>query len=73
MTLKTLADVRQLLKHIPREKRTMSTWQHVEASLSAGDPAEMVQYARISHQARPGLEWRRTVRCGRIRSGGFAR
>jgi hypothetical protein len=34
MTLRTLADVRKLLKHVPRERRQLSTWQHVEASLS---------------------------------------
>jgi hypothetical protein len=34
MTLRTLADVRKLLKHVPRERRQLSTWQHVESSLS---------------------------------------
>jgi len=33
MTLKTLADVRKLLGHIPKEQRELSTWQHVEATL----------------------------------------
>jgi hypothetical protein len=36
MTLKTLADVRKLLSHIPKERRQLSTWQHVEATLQAG-------------------------------------
>lgn len=31
--LKTLADVRKLLKHIPAERRAFPTWRHVEASL----------------------------------------
>lgn len=35
MTLKTLADVRRLIGHIPRERRELSTWQHVEATLQA--------------------------------------
>jgi hypothetical protein len=33
MTLKTLADVRKLLSHIPKERRGLSTWQHVEKTL----------------------------------------
>jgi hypothetical protein len=40
MTLNTLADVRKLLGHIPRERRELSTWQHVEKTLqecAAGD------------------------------------
>jgi hypothetical protein len=35
MTLKTLADVRKLLGHIPKERRQLSTCQHVEATLQA--------------------------------------
>jgi hypothetical protein len=35
MTLTTLADVRKLLGHIPKERRQLSTWQHVEATLQA--------------------------------------
>ncbi len=35
MTLKTLPDVRKLLSHIPNERRELSTWQHVEATLQA--------------------------------------
>ena len=40
MTLKTLDDVRRLLSHIPKERRQLSTWQHVEKTLrecGAGD------------------------------------
>ena len=37
MTLKTLADVRKLLGHIPKEGRELSTWQHVEARLREGE------------------------------------
>jgi hypothetical protein len=35
MTLKTFADVRKLLAHIPTKRRELSTWQHVEATLQA--------------------------------------
>jgi hypothetical protein len=40
MTLNTLADVRKLLSHIPKERRELSTWEHVEKTLrecAAGD------------------------------------
>jgi hypothetical protein len=32
--LSTLADVRDFLKHVPKERRQLSTWQHVEAELA---------------------------------------
>jgi hypothetical protein len=38
MTLKTLADGRTLLGHIPAERRELSTWQHVEKTLREGEP-----------------------------------
>ena len=28
MTLKTLAEVRKLISHIPKERRQLYTWQH---------------------------------------------
>jgi hypothetical protein len=34
MTLKTLADVRELLKHLPKGHRERSTWRHVVACLN---------------------------------------
>lgn len=34
MTLKTLADVRELVKHLPKDHRKKSTWQHVEKQLN---------------------------------------
>ena len=34
MTLKTLADVRKLISHVPKERRQLSTWQHVEKCLN---------------------------------------
>jgi len=35
MTLKTLADVRKLISHIPKERRALPSWQHVETTLEA--------------------------------------
>jgi hypothetical protein len=35
MTLKTLADVRELIeKHLPADRRERSTWRHVAAQLA---------------------------------------
>jgi hypothetical protein len=34
MKLKTLADVRELLRHLPAEVRRKHTWRHVEAHLA---------------------------------------
>ncbi len=33
MTLKTLADVRELMRHLPPEHRKLPTWRHVAAAL----------------------------------------
>jgi hypothetical protein len=33
ITLATLADVRKLMPHLPKERRALSTWQHVAAEL----------------------------------------
>ena len=33
MTLKTLADVRKLIRHLPAEHRERPTWRHVAAEL----------------------------------------
>ncbi|HEY2534110.1 MAG TPA: hypothetical protein VGJ20_40340 [Xanthobacteraceae bacterium] len=35
MTLRTLADVRTLIGHLPKETRAKSTWQVVERPLDA--------------------------------------
>jgi hypothetical protein len=35
MTLRTLADVDKLLGHIPKERRELSTWRHVETTLQS--------------------------------------
>ena len=34
MTLTTLADVRELMKHLPKGHRERSTWRHVAACLN---------------------------------------
>jgi hypothetical protein len=34
-TLKTLADARELLKHLPKGHRERSTWRHVAKQLAA--------------------------------------
>jgi hypothetical protein len=45
MDLVTLADVRTLLGHLPKETRAKSTWQHVAAELdkaaAGADPADV--------------------------------
>ncbi len=33
MTLKTLADVRELMRHLPDDRRARPTWRHVAAEL----------------------------------------
>jgi hypothetical protein len=33
MTLHTLADVRKLIEHVPRERRKLDTWRHVAGTL----------------------------------------
>ena len=34
MTLRTLADVRELMQHLPRERRERETWRHVSDQLA---------------------------------------
>ena len=55
VTLKTLADVRKLLGHIPKERRQLSTWQHVEKTLQAcgggDDPANISVALQLVLQA----------------------
>ena len=48
MDLVTLADVRALLGHLPKETRARDTWQHVEAELekaAAGGDTKQVSIA----------------------------
>ena len=33
MTLKTLANVRELIRHLPEDRRARPTWRHVTAEL----------------------------------------
>ena len=35
MTLTTLADVRELLRHVPKERRALHTWRYVADQLEA--------------------------------------
>jgi hypothetical protein len=39
MDLKTLADVRRLIGHLPKETRAKSTWQRFEAELDKANAA----------------------------------
>jgi len=48
MKLKTLADVRKLLGHIPKERRQLSTWQHVETHLAAAAKGGDVSDASVA-------------------------
>ena len=46
MTLRTLADVRELLRHLPKEHRAKQTWQHVTTQLDeAANGADPVNVA----------------------------
>jgi hypothetical protein len=56
MTLRTLADVRELLRHLPKEHRAKQTWQHVTAQLDeAARGADHVNVA-IALQMVLGME-----------------
>jgi hypothetical protein len=45
MTLRTLADVRELIRHLPKERRDFDTWQHViktlEQAAHSGDVVDV--------------------------------
>jgi hypothetical protein len=46
MTIATLADVRELMRHLPADHRVGSTWQHVVAELDkAARGADMADVA----------------------------
>jgi hypothetical protein len=47
MTLRTLADVRTLLGHLPKEHRAKETWRHVAETLdeAAGGGIQPVEVA----------------------------
>ena len=52
MTLKTLADVRELLRHLPEDRRARPTWRHVAAELeqaaAGADPTDAVIALRMA-------------------------
>ncbi len=53
MTLKTLADVRALMRHLPVEHRERPTWRYVaqqvaEAAAGAADPADAAISLRLA-------------------------
>ena len=44
MTLKTLADVRELLRHLPEDRRARPTWRHVaelDRAAAGADPIDV--------------------------------
>ena len=53
MTLKTLADVRTLMRHLPEDRRARSTWRYVaqqlaEAAVGAASPADAAISLRLA-------------------------
>jgi hypothetical protein len=53
MTLRTLADVRELIHHLPKERRGLNTWRHVaktldEAAQGAIDPVDVSIALRLT-------------------------
>ncbi len=53
MTLKTLADVRTLMRHLPDDRRARSTWRYVaqqlaEAADGAASPADAAISLRLA-------------------------
>jgi hypothetical protein len=52
MTLKTLADVRKLMRHLPAEHRERPTWRHVAAELeqaaAGADTVDVVVALRLA-------------------------
>jgi len=52
MTLATLADVRELLRHVPKQRRELDTWRHVADELEAAarsdsDPVQLSVALRL--------------------------
>jgi len=52
MTLATLADVWEFLRHVPKERRALDTWRHVADELDAAargdvDPAQVSMALRL--------------------------
>ena len=44
-TLRTLDDVRRLMRHLPEDRRQMSTWQHVATQLERAATDGTVEHA----------------------------
>jgi hypothetical protein len=60
MDLKTLADARALLKHLPKETRAKSTWQYAEGELdkaAAGADAKQLSVALQMVLSLEGVEF----------------
>ena len=52
MTLRTLADVKELLRHLPEDRRARPTWRYVAQQLAAaaksdGDPVNVAIALRL--------------------------
>lgn len=48
MTLRTIADVRKLLRHVPADRRELPTWQHVAKLIDEGaDPLDVSVALRL--------------------------
>lgn len=58
MDLVTLANVRQVIRHLPKETREKSTWQPVEAELekaaAGGDTTQVSIALQMIFQLEPG-------------------
>jgi hypothetical protein len=49
MTLRTLADVRELMRHLPADRRNRSTWHHIAKLIDDGvDPADVSIAVRMA-------------------------
>jgi hypothetical protein len=58
MTLRTLADVRELIRHLPADRRERSTWLHVAKLIEDGaDPADASIAVRMALNLE-GVEYR---------------
>jgi len=47
MTLRTLADVRELMRHLPADRRARSTWRRVAADVEAAAAGGDIEGAAI--------------------------
>ncbi len=48
MTLRTLDDVRQLMRHLPEDRRARSTWRRVAADIEAAAAGGDIEGAAIA-------------------------